>query len=201
MNAIRDRFARIGNNLSADFANTVVSFEREGGSLHDADDVIDFLRVTGALDAAGEPAARALAHADDRAFVTLALRLRGAVTAALTAVENGTRLDEGDATLLNDVLRADAAYDRLETAGDRFALVRARVHDDPAALLAPIARDTARLLATPGVPLRHCAGTNCVRHFYDDSRTGKRRWCDMAICGNRAKVAAFAARRSGSDRA
>jgi predicted RNA-binding Zn ribbon-like protein len=198
MSDIRDRFARIGNNLSADFVNTVVSFERADGSLHDADDIIDFLRVTGALDEAGEAAARELARAHEADFVSLAVRLRSTVTAALVAIEQGTPLAADDLALLNDVLRADAAYDRLDIAGDGYQLVRARLRDDPAALLAPIARDAAQLLATPGVPVRHCAGTNCVRHFYDDSRTRKRRWCDMAICGNRAKVAAFAARRSSS---
>jgi predicted RNA-binding Zn ribbon-like protein len=195
-----DRFARIGNNLSADFANTVVSFEREGGSLHGAADVLDFLRATGALAAADDAAARGLAGADDAAFVALALRLRTAVTEALVAIETGSPLAADALALINDVLRADAAYERIDARGDVYALVRTRLSDDPAALLAPIARDAARLLATPGVPLRHCAGVNCVRHFYDDSRTGKRRWCDMAICGNRAKVAAFTARRAGSDR-
>jgi len=195
-----DRFARIGNNLSADFANTVVSFEREGGSLHGADDVIDFLRVTGAIAVEDESAARKLANADPGAFVELTLRLRTAVTEALTAIESGSPLADDARALLNDVLRADAAYERLDAEAGSYALVRTRLHDEPAALLAPIARDTARLLATPGVPVRHCAGIACVRHFYDDSRTRKRRWCEMAICGNRAKVAAFSARRAGPTR-
>jgi predicted RNA-binding Zn ribbon-like protein len=30
--------------------------------------------------------------------------------------------------------------------------------------------------------------------FYDTSRTGRRRWCDMATCGNRAKAARHRAR-------
>jgi predicted RNA-binding Zn ribbon-like protein len=192
-----DRFARIGNNLSADFANTVVSFERDGGSLHGVDDVIDFLRATDVLSAEDESAARALAKTGPAAFVELALRLRAAVTQALVAIESSSPIAEDARALLNDVLRADAAYERLDAEAGSYALVRTRLHDEPAALLAPIARDTARLLSTPGVPVRHCAGVGCVRHFYDDSRTRKRRWCEMAICGNRAKVAAFSARRAG----
>jgi predicted RNA-binding Zn ribbon-like protein len=62
-------------------------------------------------------------------------------------------------------------------------------------VLVPIARDAARLLATPGAPVRKCAGHGCVRYFYDDSRTGRRRWCEMSICGNRAKASTFAQRR------
>ena len=36
--------------------------------------------------------------------------------------------------------------------------------------------------------LRACAGHDCVLHFYDTSRAGKRMWCSMTGCGNRAKA-------------
>jgi predicted RNA-binding Zn ribbon-like protein len=42
--------------------------------------------------------------------------------------------------------------------------------------------------------LRICANETCRYVFFDDSRTGKRRWCDMATCGNRAKAARHRAR-------
>jgi len=35
---------------------------------------------------------------------------------------------------------------------------------------------------------------NCVLHFHDTSKKGTRRWCSMQLCGNRFKVAAYAAR-------
>ncbi|MEU9869214.1 CGNR zinc finger domain-containing protein [Actinomadura sp. NPDC048021] len=43
--------------------------------------------------------------------------------------------------------------------------------------------------APPG-RLRHCEGTGCVLWFLDTSRSGRRRWCSMSGCGNRAKVKA-----------
>ncbi|REE96730.1 CGNR zinc finger domain-containing protein [Thermomonospora umbrina] len=47
------------------------------------------------------------------------------------------------------------------------------------------------LLATaPPGRLRHCDGTGCVLWFLDTSRNGRRRWCSMAGCGNRAKAKA-----------
>jgi len=46
--------------------------------------------------------------------------------------------------------------------------------------------------------LRACASDTCRWIFYDDSRTGRRRWCDMASCGNRAKAARHRARARGS---
>jgi predicted RNA-binding Zn ribbon-like protein len=35
---------------------------------------------------------------------------------------------------------------------------------------------------------RICANDTCRWIFFDESRTGRRRWCDMATCGNRAKA-------------
>jgi predicted RNA-binding Zn ribbon-like protein len=36
---------------------------------------------------------------------------------------------------------------------------------------------------------RICANDTCRWAFYDESPTGRRRWCDMRTCGNRAKAA------------
>ena len=49
---------------------------------------------------------------------------------------------------------------------------------------------------TAGHPerIRICASETCLWVFYDTSRTGRRRWCDMATCGNRAKAARHRAR-------
>ena len=45
--------------------------------------------------------------------------------------------------------------------------------------------------------VRECAGEGCTLWFRDASKTGRRRWCSMAVCGNRAKAAAYRARRAG----
>jgi predicted RNA-binding Zn ribbon-like protein len=39
--------------------------------------------------------------------------------------------------------------------------------------------------------LRQCEAESCAILFLDESRTGERRWCSMANCGNRAKVRSF----------
>jgi len=43
---------------------------------------------------------------------------------------------------------------------------------------------------------RVCANDECRWVFEDESRAGRRRWCDMATCGNRAKVRRYRARRN-----
>jgi predicted RNA-binding Zn ribbon-like protein len=39
------------------------------------------------------------------------------------------------------------------------------------------------------VRVRRCADAGCTRVFHDESKNGRRRWCDMKSCGNRAKAA------------
>ena len=48
--------------------------------------------------------------------------------------------------------------------------------------------------------VRECASPTCVLMFLDVSKSGRRRWCDMATCGNRSKAAAHHARMQTSHR-
>ena len=49
-----------------------------------------------------------------------------------------------------------------------------------------------RAMARPSWPrFKACRGEDCRWVFLDGSRNTSRRWCDMANCGNRAKVATF----------
>jgi predicted RNA-binding Zn ribbon-like protein len=44
--------------------------------------------------------------------------------------------------------------------------------------------------------LKACEARDCVWAFYDRSPAGRRRWCDMAVCGSRAKMRTYRARRA-----
>ena len=48
---------------------------------------------------------------------------------------------------------------------------------------------------------RVCANDACRWAFYDESRAGRRRWCDMTTCGNRAKAARHRDRAKVEDKA
>jgi predicted RNA-binding Zn ribbon-like protein len=50
------------------------------------------------------------------------------------------------------------------------------------------------VLPLPKDRLRICHGPNCSWLFIDSSKAGRRRWCDMAVCGNAAKSRRFHAR-------
>jgi predicted RNA-binding Zn ribbon-like protein len=43
--------------------------------------------------------------------------------------------------------------------------------------------------------IRTCEHEDCILHFIDTSKSGKRRWCSMETCGNRHKAAEFYARK------
>jgi predicted RNA-binding Zn ribbon-like protein len=67
------------------------------------------------------------------------------------------------------------------------------------AVLSAIARAALELLGGPErAQLRWCADERCTRPFVDRSRGGRRRWCGMAGCGDRAKAATYRARRRQS---
>jgi predicted RNA-binding Zn ribbon-like protein len=64
----------------------------------------------------------------------------------------------------------------------------------PEGLLAPLAHSAASLFTkVDRSRVRKCA--HCVAHFHDTSKKGTRRWCSMELCGNRLKVAVYAARK------
>ena len=43
--------------------------------------------------------------------------------------------------------------------------------------------------------IRQCEHEACILHFVDTSKSGKRRWCSMELCGNRQKASEFYARK------
>jgi predicted RNA-binding Zn ribbon-like protein len=62
-------------------------------------------------------------------------------------------------------------------------------------VLATIARDAIDMLTrTESSRIKLCADPTCHGLFVDASRPGKRRWCSMNFCGNRAKSRTFARR-------
>ena len=45
--------------------------------------------------------------------------------------------------------------------------------------------------ATRSAHVRRCGSQRCVLLFYDTSKNCSWRWCDMAVCGNRAKASSY----------
>jgi predicted RNA-binding Zn ribbon-like protein len=192
-------FAMAGGRLCVDFANSVYSSSDPGDPLTSWSDLIGFLEQACLIGAERAELLRDLAATAPEATqgtFARALELRGALRSILDALSNGRAIVAGWAEPINALLRVTEGYDQLQPSPDggwhlRFVEREKRLEW----LLAAIARSAAKLVAEgPAAPVRKCANPNCVLYFYDDSRTGKRRWCSMAVCGNRNKVAEFARR-------
>lgn len=96
---------------------------------------------------------------------------------------------------VNRVLRTPYTYE-LVPAPDGVSLDHRHDGDPVDGALARLAESVAREVSQ-GDParLRICANQECRWVFYDPSPSGRRRWCDMTTCGNRAKAARYRERR------
>lgn len=73
-----------------------------------------------------------------------------------------------------------------------FAWRTQRRWQSPESLLFPLARSLADLVCIEDFTyVKACEGPECTLMFIDRTRGRARRWCSMAICGNRAKQAAY----------
>ena len=96
---------------------------------------------------------------------------------------------------LNALLERDETFSRIEvhrdSGGARLELQTTRRWRSPESLLLPIGEALARCVCEEDfASIRACEGQRCTLIFADRTRRQGRRWCSMAMCGNRAKQAA-----------
>jgi predicted RNA-binding Zn ribbon-like protein len=96
---------------------------------------------------------------------------------------------------LNELLQCDETFTRISRHrgrdGGRLELKTMRRWQSPESLLLPIAEALAKFLCEEDFAnVKACEGHGCTLVFVDHTRRRARRWCSMAICGNRAKQAA-----------
>lgn len=214
---VTDQELDLGGVLGLDFVNTVVR-TRDGpvDLLETPERFLDWMRR---IDASSvEPSMEELAPRDLpglRLLTVEARQLREALVALLRWVADGEdaagsdtersdaehfdaeRFDAGAAFTIDRALGgASATYrlaglDGVQTCFDRTS---------PFAPLTPITLSTLEVVrnADPA-RLRECDADDCVRWFVDTSKGGRRRWCSMARCGNRAKVARYRRRHADEE--
>jgi predicted RNA-binding Zn ribbon-like protein len=120
-----------------------------------------------------------------------ALALREAVNTAVTATLAAVSVPDRAVRCVNEWIAAEPHRPALRLEAGMPVLRAPRAARTPRGALALIAVDAAELLGT-GLRerLRICPGPGCRGRFLDDSPAGRRRWCSMAVCGNRSKAAA-----------
>ena len=103
--------------------------------------------------------------------------------------------DLGQLATLNRLLERDDSFNRIAASPGNpeqpLHLRQLRRWRTPESLLFPIAEALADLVCTEDfTQVKACEGPACTLLFSDHTRGHARRWCSMALCGNRAKQAA-----------
>jgi len=125
-------------------------------------------------------------------------RLRQEMGEALERWLRGAPLSASSLFALNRCLAARPTYPQVRGDGTELTVLRVGGATLVAGYLAPLAgRFLDLLLEADPLRVRACASPGCALWFRDTSRNGSRRWCSMARCGNRAKVAAHYRRKRG----
>lgn len=194
----KDGFLFLGNQLALDFLNTRPVLNGEATELlPDFSSLVrwfqaaDLLspRETAKLEQDWERSARA-----QRALEALR-NLRERLRKEVIAWEEGATVHQSTIAELNRLMAKHPMRSRLRSRDSESSLEQYFEAHQPEDLFAPIAQSAAELFANVDRSrVRKCG--NCVLHFHDISKKGTRRWCSMRFCGNRLKVAAYAARRA-----
>lgn len=119
--------------------------------------------------------------------------LREKLRKEILAWEDTGKLHRGVIDELNQIMTEHPMLTRLKRDTNKAMTELWFEASQPEDLFAPLAYSAAVLFASVDRSrVRKCG--HCVLHFYDTSKKGTRRWCSMQLCGNRLKVAAYAAR-------
>ena len=194
----------IADNLALDFANTESGrgYSSHQDHLREAANVVDWLRHAKALPAEeadwlAERASGRPELASD--LLARALDLRAAIHDAGAALGRGAGPPQGALMRLSALHARFVATAELAP-GPSACRWRWSVGASPVeAALGPIALAAVRLFTEGDFSrIRECGGHACGWLFYDTSKNNRRRWCEMEVCGNRAKQRRLAARRRGA---
>ena len=190
--ALNERFDWI----ALDFVNTAVE-TRTGrvDALADPDALLSWFDLA---EPPGWSALQPSGLSDARTLHVEAVRLRVAIDALLACTADERDIDAPTREALGRALPWARTSPRLTA--DRRVPTVTPVYEPlhPAAALSPIAEDAIHLVGSidPG-RLRRCRADECLRWFIDTSKGGRRAWCSMSTCGNRAKAARYRARHEG----
>jgi predicted RNA-binding Zn ribbon-like protein len=199
----------VADHLALDFLNTLAT--PQGALidwLRDGNDLVDWLNRAGAIERADAPCIRSWDGdtLDEVARQAREFRhwLREFVTARMG---KPVRATAAAIAPLNELLAAENSLQQVDVVGrgtgDRHGLLlrRANRWEDPRELLVPIAAAAADLICNHDFRLiRSCEGSGCVLLFLDRTKARARRWCSMAVCGNRAKAAAHRAKKARTEK-
>jgi predicted RNA-binding Zn ribbon-like protein len=192
----------VGGILALDFANTASG----RGTAHPVEhfqcpgDLVAWAAHARSIDAATAGRCCALLRRTRASkFLRDALRLRETVYQIGSALARDQAPSPTDLATLKEFAQRSIAQAKLApVAGGGYAFDFSAGPVE-SALLGPPAWSAIELLATGASErIKQCPGHDCGWLFFDNSKNNSRRWCDMAVCGNRSKAKAHRARTSAS---
>ena len=197
----RNGFFFLGNHLALDFLNTRPVQNGEAVELlPDFDALLRWFQAADLLRSGDVASLRQQWRESARAqHVVEAMReLRERLRKEVRATERGGTVHRSAMDELNHFMAEHPMLTRLRASGSTSTTELWFDPRRPEDLFAPVAHSAAMLFSDlDRSRVRKC--DQCVLHFYDTSKKGTRRWCSMQLCGNRLKVAAYAARQRTSD--
>ncbi len=189
----RSPFVFVGERLWLDFVNSEFGMRRFD-ALRDFDAMVRWLEAAAVLDAERAGGIRRRAQqqpAGAAASLIDARRVRAALRSLAERGPLSDRVRFDGLGEINRVLGRSAGTRRVEQRTDgTFVRSFVPVGDAFAGLVIPVVESAADALILGELSrVRRCADPRCQRVFFDNTKNGRRRWCDMSTCGNRAKAA------------
>jgi predicted RNA-binding Zn ribbon-like protein len=194
-------FEFTGGDLCLDFVNTVshrTDAERRSDGLVSFGDLLEWSRQAGTISATDHAV---LKRAADRSPVAArralarAVALREAIYTAMSAYCAGRSIPRSAIDTISREAAIATSHRQIVTiagSGSGFAWSWDATNARVDRAIWPVAWSAADLVTSPRVnQVRECALETCGWLFVDTSRNRTRRWCDMRVCGNRAKVRRF----------
>lgn len=179
----------VGGALALDFVNTASG---RGGPLHldhllALDDLFDWATHAGVAVDAGTVTPEA------GTTLSLATGFRERINGIADAILAGHTPSPDDLAQLKTQVADAIAVSRLERGPDGgFAWTLLPGTPALDAILAGIALSALALLREADLTrLKRCPGEGCGWLFLDQTKNRSRRWCEMAVCGNRSKARRF----------
>jgi len=187
----------VGGRLALDFAN-IPSYPGSPAEHLSWEELIVFLQASQIISAERGSSLLALSGSDPDAAQSLlsrSIRLRDALRKSFGAIVRKELIAREWTEPINQILRITEGHDEIVLEENTWKMEFKAREGGLDWLLAAIARSAAEIIVEGAqARLRICANPACGLFFSDKSRTRRRRWCSMAICGNRHKVASFARR-------
>jgi predicted RNA-binding Zn ribbon-like protein len=212
MNASKPPYKFLADAIGLDFLNALVHPADKDGTITDGESFVRWIEEAGLVPADALAALRVKAVSGEIDVVAAQARALGEWFRGFVQDYKGNSLPATAIDRLqplNRILERDRRAGKVDVrdtfkdriGGSGLKLTSERAYGSPDMLLLPIAQAMAEFVCVEEFGnVRRCEGTGCDLLFLDRTRGQARRWCSMALCGNRAKQATHRSTRDQSSR-